>query len=397
VTIEVSDDGGGIDFEKVREKAVARGLVTADVAAAMPPDRVLQFIFEPGFSTAAAVTSVSGRGVGMDVVRTNIESIGGTVDIHSVPGAGTTVRVHVPLTLAIVPALVVRCAGERFAVPQAAVLELVRLRPDRDGPRIEGLADVPVIRFRGRLVPLVFLDAFLGLRPETACREDGTVVVVRVDDHEFGLVTDGLPGDAEHSGGRQADATSLMTIVVKPIGPVLSQLGVYAGATVLGDGGVVLILDLRGFPRAARLEPIPPPPAPVAAATAGERYLVCNTRAGRRIAVPLGEVTRLERHPRGDIERLGPRTVVRRGAALTPVVDADTLLGAEPGPAAEHARLVVLERGADGIAVEVGGIVDVLSAVHPLPGGPGGVAMLSLGGRAAELVDGNAIARLAHP
>jgi two-component system chemotaxis sensor kinase CheA len=143
VTIEVSDDGAGIAFEKVREKAVARGLVSAAEAAAMSPERVLQFIFEPGFSTAAQVTSVSGRGVGMDVVRTNIEAIGGTVDIHSTPGTGTTVRVHVPLTLAIMPALVVRCGSERFAIPQSAVGELVPVTRDRHGPGSRGWPTPP--------------------------------------------------------------------------------------------------------------------------------------------------------------------------------------------------------------------------------------------------------------
>ncbi|MFM7137607.1 MAG: chemotaxis protein CheA, partial [Planctomycetota bacterium] len=167
VTIELGDDGGGIDVERVREKAVARGLVTAAAAAALGDDDVLQFIFEPGFSTAREVTSVSGRGVGMDVVRTNIEAIGGTVEIHSHKGLGTTVRVHVPLTLAIMPALVVHVAGERFAIPQAAVSELVPVRTTGGGSRVEGLAAAPVMRIRGRLVPLVFLDTFLGLRAET--------------------------------------------------------------------------------------------------------------------------------------------------------------------------------------------------------------------------------------
>jgi two-component system, chemotaxis family, sensor kinase CheA len=385
VTVEVADDGAGIPVEAVRAKAVARGLVSADAAAGLSAHDVLQFIFEPGFSTARQVTSVSGRGVGMDVVRTNIEAIGGTVDIDSRPGIGTTVRVRVPLTLAIVPALVVRCAGERFAIPQAAVRELVRLRPDRDGPRIEGLSTSPVLRVRGRLVPVVFLDAFLGLRPETACRAEGTVVLTRVDDHEFGLVIDGLRADATRGG----DAASLTTIVVKPIGPLLSQLGVYSGATVLGDGGVVLILDLRGILRAMRLPPITvaadddaAPPSPVVA----DRYLVCTTRAGRRVALPLGDVTRIERHARADLEQVGTRTVVRRGGGFTPVVDADALLGAAAGPAVDPARLVVLGDDSAAVAVEVGGIVDVLPAEIGAAGPEGGHAV-GLGGRAAELLD----------
>ena len=385
VTVEVADDGAGIPVEAVRAKAVARGLVSADAAAGLSAHDVLQFIFEPGFSTARQVTSVSGRGVGMDVVRTNIEAIGGTVDIDSRPGLGTTVRVRVPLTLAIVPALVVRCAGERFAIPQAAVRELVRLRPDRDGPRIEGLPTSPVLRVRGRLVPVVFLDAFLGLRPETACRAEGTVVLTRVDDHEFGLVIDGLRADATRGG----DAASLTTIVVKPIGPLLSQLGVYSGATVLGDGGVVLILDLRGILRAMRLPPITvaadddaAPPSPVVA----DRYLVCTTRAGRRVALPLGDVTRIERHARAELEQVGTRTVVRRGGGFTPVVDADALLGAAAGPAVDPARLVVLGDDSAAVAVEVGGIVDVLPAEIGAAGPEGGHAV-GLGGRAAELLD----------
>ena len=265
VTIEVQDDGAGIPVEAVRAKAVARGLIDAAAAAVLPDERVLQFIFEPGFSTAAQVTSVSGRGVGMDVVKTNIEAIGGTVDLSSYPGLGTTVRVRVPLTLAIIPALGVRCATERFALPQAAVGELVSLRAD-GGPRIEGLAGADVIRVRGRLVPVVFLDEFLGLRPTTAARENGTVVLVRVDDHEFGIVVDGTQtgrpaGEPSTSGAAHAvtsmEAASLSTIVVKPIGSLLAQMGIYSGGTVLGDGGVVLILDLRGMLRAKVLPPRP--------------------------------------------------------------------------------------------------------------------------------------------
>ncbi|MFM7108074.1 MAG: chemotaxis protein CheA [Planctomycetaceae bacterium] len=396
VTIEVADDGGGIPVEAVRAKAVARGLVTAEAAAALPDHEVLQFIFEPGFSTARQVTSVSGRGVGMDVVRTNIEAIGGTVDLESRPGLGTTVRVRVPLTLAIVPALVVRCRGERYAIPQPAVRELVPLRPDRSGPRIEGRPDAPVMRVRGRLVPVVFLAEFLGLETAPDRRGDGTVVVVRVDDHEFGLVVDGLREDA--AGGGLLDAATLTTIVVKPIGAMLAQLGSFAGATVLGDGGVVLILDLRGILRATRLPPIPPEDESVAPAalTAADRYLVCTTRGGRRIALPLGEVARLERHPRTDLERLGERTVVRRGDRYTPVIDADTVLGAPIGPAADTARLVVLGSGADDVAVEVHGIVDVLPVEASSRSGDGAAGPLALGGRAAERIDRAAAARLLH-
>jgi len=397
VTIEVSDDGGGIAFEKVREKAVARGLVSAAEAATMPPDRVLQFIFEPGFSTAAAVTSVSGRGVGMDVVRTNIEAIGGTVDIHSVPGVGTTIRVHVPLTLAIMPALVVRCGNERFAIPQSAVGELVPVSRDRNGPRIEGLPEAPVMRVRGRLVPILFLDQFLGIRATTACRSEGTVVLVRVDDHEFGLVVDGMQSGADHFRCRDLlDAASLSTIVVKPIGALLAGLGLYSGATVLGDGGVVLILDLRGLLRAARLPPVDREPEAVVvpAAELADRYLVCGTPAGRRVAVPLADVVRLEKYSRQAVQVVGDRTVVRRGDAFTPLADVDAILGRLAAATTDTVSVVVLDGD---VGLSVGTILDVLAAESPLqPAAAAGVAgILSLGGVATEVVDVRAARRRA--
>ncbi len=395
VTIEIEDDGRGIDVEAVRAKAVAKRLVTPEAAALLSADDVFQFIFEPGFSTASSVTNVSGRGVGMDVVKTNIEAIGGSVDLHSRPGKGTTIRVRVPLTLAIMPALVVRCANKRLAIPQAAVGELISLRPDRSGPRIEGLDGAPVIRVRGTLVPVVFLDEFLGLREHTACRHEGTVVLLRVDDREFGLVIDGLRTVEQAADGKPAaEAVSLTTIVVKPIGPLLSQIGVYAGATVLGDGGVALILDLRGLLRMADLPPVEQP------ATAGDavihteeladRYLVCRTNAGRRVAVPLEGVTRLESIVANDLQPVAGRHVVRRGDGFTPVIDVDSLLGSPTTapPAALH--LVVLGTPTGNVGLAVRQIVDVAAAESPLQtdlAAAGMVGSLSLSGLATEVLD----------
>jgi two-component system chemotaxis sensor kinase CheA len=395
VTIEIEDDGRGIDVEAVRAKAIAKGLVTPEAVALLADDDVFQFIFEPGFSTAAAVTNVSGRGVGMDVVKTNIEAIGGTVDLHSRSGRGTTIRVRVPLTLAIMPALIVRCDQQRLAIPQAAVGELISLRPDRTGPRIEGLDGSPVIRVRGRLVPVVYLDEFLGLRGRTACRHEGTVVLLRVDDREFGLVIDGLRTVQSSSDGKPAaEAASLTTIVVKPIGPLLSQIGVYAGATVLGDGGVALILDLRGLLRMADLPPVEQPTAAIAVEASGtelaDRYLVCRTGAGRRVAVPLHGVTRLETVTAADLQPVAGRQVVRRGEGFTPVVDVDSLLGgsATPTPAAFH--VVVLGTPAGSIGLAVRQIVDVAAAESPLQAdlaAAGVTGSLSLGGIATEVLD----------
>jgi two-component system chemotaxis sensor kinase CheA len=314
------------------------------------------------------------------------------VDIHSVAGRGTTVRVRVPLTLAIVPALIVRCAGERFAIPQVAVTELVRLRPGPAGPRIEGLADAPVMRVRGRLVPVVFLDQFLGLRPAGNCREEGTVVLVRVDDREFGLVVDGMKSAGADSRDLR-DAASLSTIVVKPIGGLLAGLGLYSGASILGDGGVVLILDLRGVHRIARLPAVDraaeaeaEPTAPAAA-----RYLVCGTPAGRRVAVPLADVVRLERYRRDELQRAGSQAVVRRGKGFTPVADIDRIMGS-PAPAAVDAdavSLVVVAGDENGLGLAVSSILDVFAAESALQPATGtGIAgVLSLGGVATEVLD----------
>lgn len=395
VTIEIEDDGRGIDVEAVRTKAITKGLVTPEAAALLADDDVLQFIFEAGFSTATTVTNVSGRGVGMDVVKTNIEAIGGTVDLHSRPGKGTTIRVRVPLTLAIMPALIVRCHKQRLAIPQAAVGELISLRPDRSGPRIEGLDGAPVIRVRGKLVPVIYLDEFLGLRGHTACRHEGTVVLLRVDDREFGLVIDGLRTVQSSSDGKStAEAASLTTIVVKPIGPLLSQVGVYAGATVLGDGGVALILDLRGL---LRLADLPPPEQPTSADAVedsvtelADRYLVCRTGVGRRVAVPLHGVTRLETVTATDLQPVAGRQVVRRGEGFTPVIDVDSLLGVSVAPIPSTVQLVVLGTPAGSIGLAVGQIVDVAAAESPLQpdlAAAGVAGTLSLGGVATEVLD----------
>jgi len=329
VTVEIKDDGGGIPVEAVRRKAVARGLVTAEEALALPDDRVLQFIFEPGFSTAAQVTDVSGRGVGMDVVKTNIESIGGTVDIASQTDVGTTVRVRIPLTLAIIPALIVSSQQQRFAIPQAYVRELIALRSDRlttahSQPEaaaaqlnhVEGLEGAPMLRVRGRLLPLVFLDTTLEPTFQRATLSSGTVIILRIDDYEFGLVVDTV--------GFNAD------IVVKPIAAVLVSLGLYAGATVMGDGAVVLILDPRGIAHMAQI-PLRPHDSQsdeaLVRVVSQPRYLLCETISGRRVAVPLEEVARLETFPRADLEQTAGRTVIHRAGRLMALADADDLLG----------------------------------------------------------------------
>ncbi|MFM8284450.1 MAG: chemotaxis protein CheA [Planctomycetaceae bacterium] len=384
VTIEITDDGGGIRVDAVREKAIARGLVTAEQAALLSDERVFQFIFEPGFSTAATVTNISGRGVGMDVVRTNIEAIGGTVELDSRPGRGTTVRVRIPLTLAIMPALIVTAGGQRFAIPQPAVRELIALGSSRSAAVVEGLEGAPVMRVRERLLPLVFLRGLLGIDGAAEGRAipsggpRGTVIVLRVDSQEFGLVVDGV--------ARAED------IVVKPIARMLVALGVYAGATVLGDGDVVLIMDPRGVAEAAGIPARQTEEAPVVAAppAARPRYLICETGRGRRMALPLEDVQRLETFAADRLEEAAGRIVAHREGQLLALADIDAIVQGSAEPIAGAVTAVILPVSRGEVGVRVRRILEVVEPDAPLDpsiNAPGLLGTVVVDGRAVEVVD----------
>ena len=370
VTIEVSDDGAGISVDAVRKKAVESGLVTNDAAHDMSDERIFQFIFEPGFSTAHAVTNISGRGVGMDVVRTNIESIGGTIDISSQRGIGTVVRVRIPLTLAIIPALIVSSGNERLAIPQSYIQELVALREHGKSHVIEGLEGSPVLRLRDRLIPVVYLDRWLGLRAWKERPTTGTVVVVKVDNHEFGLVVDAVTTAEDHTS-HATETTGLWFIVVKAISSLLAPMGIYSGATVMGDGSVVLILDLRGITMSADI-PAHTRRGGDLQSTSEElsefvkesaRYLVCETHYGRRVAVPLNQVQRLENFLQSEIDPAGDSCFVKRDGELTQLIDPDRILHTserlEKEPTDSSIVGVILPHELGNKAIAVRRIIDV--------------------------------------
>lgn len=370
VTIEVSDDGAGISVDAVRKKAVESGLVTNDAAHDMSDERIFQFIFEPGFSTAHAVTNISGRGVGMDVVRTNIESIGGTIDISSQRGIGTVVHVRIPLTLAIIPALIVSSGNERLAIPQSYIQELVALREHGKSHVIEGLEGSPVLRLRDRLIPVVYLDRWLGLRAWKERPTTGTVVVVKVDNHEFGLVVDAVTTAEDHTS-HATETTGLWFIVVKAISSLLAPMGIYSGATVMGDGSVVLILDLRGITMSADI-PAHTRRGGDLQSTSEElsefvkesaRYLVCETHYGRRVAVPLNQVQRLENFLQSEIDPAGDSCFVKRDGELTQLIDPDRILHTserlEKEPTDSSIVGVILPHELGNKAIAVRRIIDV--------------------------------------
>jgi len=330
VIIEVSDDGAGIGVEKVRNKAIERGLITAERAAHLGDRALLQLIFLPGFSTAEAITNVSGRGVGMDVVRTNVEKIGGKVEIDSRPGKGTTLRLRIPLTLAIIPALIVRTLNQSFALPQGALSELVHVPAERAASSIEWMEGTPLYRLRGQLLLLIFLDQMLsrdnslptGPRDHPAATNTHTqrehfIAVLDTDGRRFGLVVDGLADPEE--------------IVVKPLSAVLRSIGLYSGATVLGNGDLALILDPGSIASRAGVSiRADEERAEIAAeeddnVLNGSRYLLVEA-AHRRAAVPLNEVLRIERIPLSRIEYLGHRPVLNFQGQLLPVEDSAGLL-----------------------------------------------------------------------
>jgi len=383
VTIEVADDGAGIDLNAVRTKAVELASVTPEQAKRMSEREALDLLFLPGLSTADEVTTVSGRGVGMDVVRTNIERIGGSIDLSSRRGEGTIFKIRIPLTLAIIPVLIVTSRDERFAIPQANLLELVGVVPGS----IEILHEVPVYRLRDRLLPVVSLARELHLGGDDEESPAGRfLVVLQADDRRFGLLVDGLSDPSE--------------IVVKPLGAQLHGLEVFAGATILGTGRVGLILDVVGL--AARAGVVGDVHEPLDAERPGEvledarALLVFADAAGGRMAVPLDLVDRLEEFPRAAIERSGLHEAVPYGDRILPLVPLQDLMvdrrrsprhAGEDMPA--EVQVLVHRRGEDLLGLVVGRIIDIVEQPAELQpaGRPGVTGTMFVQGRITEILD----------
>ena len=318
VVIEVADDGAGIAMERVLAKAVERGLATPEQAAEMTEREALQLIFLPGFSTAAAVTTVSGRGVGMDVVRANVEKVGGSVELESKVGMGTTLRLRVPLTLAIVPALVVRSGGQSFALPQSALVELVYV-PQRDAKTaVERVGAAEVYRLRERLLPIVWLERLLELEKRNTAESHGFyLAVLEAEGCRYGLVVDDLLAPEE--------------IVVKPLSAVLREIGLFSGATVLGNGTLALILDIGATAARAGVKPVEEERDEVemeekVAQGAEVSLLVFEDRARERTALPLDVVERIESVPLTQIEYAGGRPLLQYRGELLPLRDEGRVL-----------------------------------------------------------------------
>jgi two-component system chemotaxis sensor kinase CheA len=362
VNIEISDDGAGIDPARIRAKAIEKGLITTQQAERMSQHEIISLVFKPGFSTAAKITNVSGRGVGMDVVRTNIEKIGGTVDIQSVLGQGSTVRMKIPLTLAIIPVLIVRSAGQRFAIPQVSLLELLRLEAGRTDQSVEMVHGAPVYRLRGNLLPLLFLGRELkqngnNINSGITNADQLTIVVLQAEGQQFGLVVDEIH-DAEE-------------IVVKPLGQHLKHITAFSGATVMGDGEVALILDIVGLAKGGHLLTDAKKAAlqeasstrkseSSAAEVETQELLLFRTARGRRTAVALSSVDRLEEFKITQFELAGQKLVVQYRGQLLPIVNlSDKFDAVQAGSEDALLKVLVCSHEGERMGIVVDQILDV--------------------------------------
>jgi two-component system, chemotaxis family, sensor kinase CheA len=312
IIIEISDDGRGLNTARIKAKAVKSGLVSEAAAEKMTETQIHKFIFAPGFSTAAAVTSVSGRGVGMDVVRNNIDLIGGTIEVKSTPGHGSCFTIKIPLTLAIVSALIVEASGDRFAIPQLAVIELVRAQSNSEH-KIERIKDAPVLRLRDKLLPLIHLKSLLKLDDgENSEPENGFIVVTQVGRETFGIVVDGVFHTEE--------------IVVKPMSTRLRHIAMFSGNTILGDGSVIMIIDPNGIAKSVRGTA-----GQVVAAEEAETrghaatdemtsLLIFRAGSTQPKAVPLSLVTRLEELDTKKVEMSNGRPLIQYRGQLMPLI-----------------------------------------------------------------------------
>jgi two-component system, chemotaxis family, sensor kinase CheA len=378
IIIEISDDGRGLHTEKIKAKVIGNGLANEFDAEKMTEAQIHKFIFAPGFSTAAAVTSVSGRGVGMDVVKTNIDQIGGTVDVKSVFGEGSCFTIKIPLTLAIVSALIVEAGGDRFAIPQLSVIELVRAQGNSDH-RIERIKDTPVLRLRNKLLPLIHLKKLLAMDMGAGTGpENGFIVVTQVGNQTFGIVVDGVFHTEE--------------IVVKPMSTKLRHINMFSGNTILGDGAVIMIIDPNGIAQSVGS----------AASTAAEEeteaqrnaavektvsLLVFRAGTPEPKAVPLSLVTRLEEIDCKKIELSNGRHLVQYRGQLMPLIRVNDDVrvrteGAQP--------LLVFSDAGRSMGLVVDEIVDIVEDkldIQVASDTPGILGSAVVKGQATEIID----------
>jgi two-component system chemotaxis sensor kinase CheA len=384
IIIEIADDGRGLDVDRIKQKIVENGLATEFELEKMTEAQIQRYIFAPGFSTAAKVTSVSGRGVGMDVVKTNIDAIGGTIDLKSNVGKGTTFTIKIPLTLAIVSTLIVESAGDRFAIPQLSVVELVRAQSNTEH-RIERIRDTPVLRLRNKLLPLVHLNRMLDIAHKDPTKQaknedDGFIVVMQVGSQTFGVVVDAVFHTEE--------------IVVKPMSTMLRHITMFSGNTILGDGSVIMIVDPNGIAQAIgsatgtqQIEEKVQEEEKARETQQTLSLLLFRAGSAEPKAVPLSLVTRLEEFSVDKVEHSNGRDLVQYRGSLMPLVYFDEY--AQRKSEGSLPMLVFADAGRSmGLVVdEIIDIVDDRMEIEVGSERPGVLGSAVVKGKATEVVD----------
>jgi len=393
VNIEIIDDGGGIDPEKIKQKALEKNVITQDQAARMSDRELVNLVFAAGFSTAAKVTNVSGRGVGMDVVKTNIEKIGGMVDIISKYKKGTTLKIKIPLTLAIIPALTVMTGGDRYAIPQVNLLELVLLEGEQGVKAVEFIQGAPVYRLRGNLIPLIYLNEELKVKKKDE-NDKVYIVVLQADERQFGLVVEEV-GDTEE-------------IVVKPLSRQLKGILAFSGATIMGDGKVALILDVMGLAQSARVVTQNRERACLESSekanekvTDKQTLLLFGVGENGRMAIPLSMVARLEEFKRADIEKSGGQEVVQYRGEIMPLIYLSKVLNGDTGYAdKETLQAVIYTQNGRSVALVADKFLDIVEESITVERGSnrkGTLGMVVVQNLVTDLLDVEAIVRENDP
>lgn len=391
VKLVVRDDGAGIDADKLRSKAIAKGILSAEQAAELSEREAIELVFHPGFSTAEQVTDVSGRGVGMDVVKSNITRLGGTVEIFTRIGRGTEVHVKLPLTLAIIPSLIVRGGMQRFAISQASIHELVRVKASEVANRIPVIKGAEVLQLRGKLLPLVRLSKLLGLAPNVAKPNQAIdIIVVETSNVRYGLIVDGLHDSEE--------------IVVKPLGQHLKGCSCLAGATILGDGQVALILDVGGIAATAKLAKSTEEEAETTTTNVnGEKQatLLFTNHPSETFGIPMAVIRRLERVRAEQIELIGGQPVLEYENSTLPLILLEEHIEAKPRPEQPWIYVVIFDYNDREMAVTV----PTLNEIRELPTTidtrtfrePGVIGSVVVERLAIRLIDVFELAALAYP
>ncbi|SRR5579883_3342109 len=407
VNIEISDDGSGLNPEKLKQRAQQLGLLNKVQAQTLNETETIDLIFLPGFSTTEQVNSLSGRGVGMGIVKSNIEKINGSLEILNQPGQGTTFKIKIPLTLTIIPVLIVTSGGDRYAIPQASIQELVRIEKEQTLNSIEIFYDVPVFRLRDHLVPLVYLNQVLQLQDNVTTLETFSLVIVQADDCQFGLVVDTIE--------------DIQDIVVKPLGKQLKALSSFAGATVLGNGTVALILDVVGLAKQANIRATQNQISsggkdPNKQDHLGKRQMILLFQGPQaaRMGIPLENAFRLEEIPSSAVEKVGEQYTFRFYNQIIPLIHLHTIFSNRLDNLENHRDYEVFETQTTdilqiiivsphinlsvGLVVErILDIVEEPLTIQGIPTRPGVLFSAVIQGQITEILDIEAVIRIANP